>query len=177
MPNPTSIPNARCLSTRRGRTPGWVAPPAAARGRAAAHGAAPWSLEDDHARGRPVGERHRCAHGRRPGHQPGPVRGVCRTGPDTGPDTGRHRRHGQSFRPQGQACARVDRCRRPTAPLPPYGPDFSPVENAIAQIKAHLGKAAKRTVDGLWDRIGEVVDLVTPQHARNYFAACGYEPT
>ena len=60
--------------------------------------------------------------------------------------------------------------------LPPYSPDFSPVENAISQIKAHLRKAAERTVGGLWDRIGEVVDLVTPQHARNYFAACGYEP-
>ena len=61
--------------------------------------------------------------------------------------------------------------------LPPYSPDFSPVENAISQIKAHLRKAAERTVGGLWDRIGNVVDLVTPNHARNYFAACGYEPT
>ena len=60
--------------------------------------------------------------------------------------------------------------------LPPYSPDFSPVENAISQIKAHLRRAAERTVGGLWDRIGEVVDLVTPQHARNYFTACGYEP-
>lgn len=60
--------------------------------------------------------------------------------------------------------------------LPPYSPDFSPVENAISQIKAHLRKAAERNVGNLWDRIGEVVDLVTPQHARNYFTACGYEP-
>lgn len=61
--------------------------------------------------------------------------------------------------------------------LPPYSPDFSPAENAISQIKAHLRKAAERTVDGLWDRIGDVLSLVTPHHARNYFAACGYEPT
>lgn len=60
--------------------------------------------------------------------------------------------------------------------LPPYSPDFSPVENAISQIKSHLKKAAERTVDGLWDRIGDVVDLVTPQNARAYFTACGYEP-
>lgn len=60
--------------------------------------------------------------------------------------------------------------------LPPYSPDFSPVKNAISQIQAHLRKAAERTVDSLWDRIGEVVDLVTPQHDRNYFTACGYEP-
>lgn len=60
--------------------------------------------------------------------------------------------------------------------LPPYSPDFSPAENAISQIKAHLNKATERTVDGLWDRIGEVIDLVTSRHARNCFAACGYEP-
>jgi transposase len=60
--------------------------------------------------------------------------------------------------------------------LPPYSPDFNPIEKAFSQIKAHLRKAAERTVGGLWDRIGEVIDLVTPQHARNYFAAAGYEP-
>lgn len=61
--------------------------------------------------------------------------------------------------------------------LPPYSPDFSPIENAFSQIKAHLRKAGERTIAALWDRIGEVVDLVTPQHARNYFANCGYDPT
>lgn len=60
--------------------------------------------------------------------------------------------------------------------LPPYSPDFNPIEKAISQIKAHLRKAAERTVGALWDRIGEVVDLVTPEHARNYFSAAGYEP-
>jgi transposase len=61
--------------------------------------------------------------------------------------------------------------------LPPYSPDFNPIEKAISQIKAHLRKAAERTVAALWDRIGEVLDLVTPEHARNYFSAAGYEPT
>ena len=41
---------------------------------------------------------------------------------------------------------------------------------AFAQIKAHLRKAAERTVSGLWDRIGEVLDLVRPQHAQSDFA-------
>ena len=60
--------------------------------------------------------------------------------------------------------------------LPPYSPDFNPIEKAFSQIKAHLRKAAERTVGGLWNRIGEVIELVTQQHARNYFAAAGYEP-
>ena len=60
--------------------------------------------------------------------------------------------------------------------LPPYSPDFSPAEPAISQIKAHLRKAAERTIGGLWDRIGEALNRVTPDHAGNYFEACGYEP-
>ncbi len=38
--------------------------------------------------------------------------------------------------------------------LPPYSPDFNPVENAFARLKALLRKAAERTVTGLWDAIG-----------------------
>ena len=38
--------------------------------------------------------------------------------------------------------------------LPPYSPDFNPIENAFAKLKALLRKAAERTVDGLWDTIG-----------------------
>ena len=35
--------------------------------------------------------------------------------------------------------------------LPPYSPDFNPIENAFAKLKALLRKAAQRTVAGLWD--------------------------
>ena len=38
--------------------------------------------------------------------------------------------------------------------LPPYSPDFNPIENAFAKLKALLRKAAERTVGALWDRIG-----------------------
>ena len=46
--------------------------------------------------------------------------------------------------------------------LPPYSPDFNPIENAFAKLKALLRKAAERTVDGLWRAIGRIVDLFTP---------------
>ena len=45
--------------------------------------------------------------------------------------------------------------------LPPYCPDFNPIENAFAKLKALLRKAAERTVDGLWDAIGRLLDLFT----------------
>ena len=35
--------------------------------------------------------------------------------------------------------------------LPPYSPDFNPIEMAYAKIKALLRKAAARTIDDLWD--------------------------
>jgi transposase len=39
--------------------------------------------------------------------------------------------------------------------LPPYSPDFNPIENAFAKLKAMLRKAAERTIDGLWSAIGK----------------------
>jgi transposase len=60
--------------------------------------------------------------------------------------------------------------------LPPYSPDFNPIENAFAKLKALLRKAAEPTVGGLWDAIGHIIDLFTPSECANYFAAAGYEP-
>lgn len=61
--------------------------------------------------------------------------------------------------------------------LPPYSPDFNPIEKAFARLKTLLRKAAERTVDGLWDRIGHLIDGFTPQECANYFAAAGYDAT
>jgi transposase len=60
--------------------------------------------------------------------------------------------------------------------LPPYSPDFNPIENAFAKLKALLRKAAERTVEGLWTTIGRLIDLFAPQECANYFRAAGYEP-
>jgi transposase len=61
--------------------------------------------------------------------------------------------------------------------LPPYSPDFNPIENAFAKLKALLRTAAERTVEGLWNAIGCCLDRFTPHECANYFAAAGYEPT
>jgi transposase len=60
--------------------------------------------------------------------------------------------------------------------LPPYSPDFNPIENAFAKLKALLRKAAERTISGLWCIIGQLVDTFTFQECANYFAAAGYDP-
>ena len=61
--------------------------------------------------------------------------------------------------------------------LPPYSPDFNPIEMAFSKLKALLRKAAERTIQALWDAIGRLIDLVTPAEAANYFTAAGYDPT
>jgi len=59
--------------------------------------------------------------------------------------------------------------------LPPYSPDFNPIEQAFSKLKAHLRKAAERTIHGLWNAIGRILDLYSPQECANYFSACGYD--
>ena len=60
--------------------------------------------------------------------------------------------------------------------LPPYSPDFNPIENAFAKLKALLRKAAERTIGALWDRIGTILEAFTSAECANYFRAAGYEP-
>lgn len=59
--------------------------------------------------------------------------------------------------------------------LPPYSPDFNPIEQAFSKLKAHLRKAAERTIRGLWEAIGRILDLYSPQECANYFAKDGYD--
>jgi transposase len=60
--------------------------------------------------------------------------------------------------------------------LPPYSPDFNPIENAFAKLKALLRKAAARTIDDLWNAIGDALPQFTPRECENYFIAAGYDP-
>ena len=58
--------------------------------------------------------------------------------------------------------------------LPPYSPDLNPIEQAFAKLKALLRKAAERTKDGLWNAIGQLLDLFQPAECANYLANSGY---
>lgn len=60
--------------------------------------------------------------------------------------------------------------------LPPYSPEFNPIENAFAKLKAHLRKVAARTIEDLWNAIADALPHFTPQECANYFTAAGYEP-
>ena len=59
--------------------------------------------------------------------------------------------------------------------LPPYSPDFNPIEMAFSKLKAYLKRRAARTVTELWKVIGEATDSFTPAECQNYFNAAGYD--
>jgi transposase len=60
--------------------------------------------------------------------------------------------------------------------LPPYSPDFKPIEMAFAKFKAFLKRIAARTVGDLREAIAQAVDIFTPNECRNFFTAAGYDP-
>jgi transposase len=61
--------------------------------------------------------------------------------------------------------------------LPPYSPDLNPIEQVFAKLKTLLRKAAERTVEATWRRIGSLLPAFTPAECANYFANAGYAST
>jgi transposase len=54
---------------------------------------------------------------------------------------------------------------------------LKPIEMAFSKLKALLRKAAERTVDRLWDRIGELIGAFSSRECRNFLAHQGYVST
>lgn len=59
--------------------------------------------------------------------------------------------------------------------LPPYSPDFNPIEMAFSKLKALLRAKAERTVDALWQSVGALIACFKPDECANYFKATGYD--
>ena len=60
--------------------------------------------------------------------------------------------------------------------LPPYSPDFNPIEMAISKLKSALRKLAERTVAGLLAILEDCAGLFKTADRQSYFTACGYDP-
>ena len=58
--------------------------------------------------------------------------------------------------------------------LPPYSPDFNPIEEAFAKIKSILRKAEARSREALIDAIAQAISAVSARDARGFFWHCGY---
>jgi transposase len=60
--------------------------------------------------------------------------------------------------------------------LPPYSPDFNPIEQAFSKVKGLLRKTQARTREALIEAMGRALDAVTVRDVRAFFAHCGYRP-
>lgn len=58
--------------------------------------------------------------------------------------------------------------------LPPYSPDLNPIEQVFATLKHLMRKAAERSHEATWRRVGTLLDAFSPAECRNYLVNSGY---
>ena len=73
-----------------------------------------------------------------------------------------------------EALARIEQAGAEVRFLPPYSPDFNPIEKMWSKVKALLRSAKARTDEALLTAIGSALSRVTAQDAEGWFASCGY---
>jgi transposase len=61
--------------------------------------------------------------------------------------------------------------------LPPYSPDFNPIENMWSKVKASLRKTAARRFDTVVEAVKDALLAITPDDCEGYFEHCGYGDT
>jgi len=61
--------------------------------------------------------------------------------------------------------------------LPPYSPDFNPIENMWSKVKANLRETAARTFDALVEAVKDALHAISPDDCEGYFEHCGYGDT
>lgn len=73
-----------------------------------------------------------------------------------------------------QVCALIEAAGGEALFLPPYSPDFNPIEKMWSKLKALLRRAAARTRESLLVAIADAIAQVTAEDARGWFVSCGY---
>jgi len=58
--------------------------------------------------------------------------------------------------------------------LPPYSPDFNPIEEAFSKIKGLMRKAEARSREALLEAMGRAISALSAEDARGFFEHCGY---
>ncbi len=61
--------------------------------------------------------------------------------------------------------------------LPPYSPDFNPIEMVFSKLKDLVRRVAPRTVEALWNLLGSLLDAFPADECRRYLRHCGYDAT
>jgi len=68
----------------------------------------------------------------------------------------------------------IEACGATLLYLPPYSPDLNPIENVFAKLKAHVRKAAARTIEALETAAADALQTFKPTECANFFAHAGY---
>jgi transposase len=58
--------------------------------------------------------------------------------------------------------------------LPPYSPDFNPIEQMWAKVKQSVRRTVARDFEGLMTALGQALDAVTADDCHGFFTGCGY---
>ena len=58
--------------------------------------------------------------------------------------------------------------------LPPYSPDFNPIEEAFSKVKNILRKVSSRSKEALLEATGQALDAITSEDIRGFYSNCGY---
>lgn len=74
----------------------------------------------------------------------------------------------------GRAVSLIEAAGCRVVPLPPYSPDFNPIENCISKIKQVLRKAKARTLRNLYRALRQALTTITPEDIVGWFVHCGY---
>jgi transposase len=72
------------------------------------------------------------------------------------------------------ARAAIERADATVLYLPPYSPDFNPIEPAFSKLKQVMRSAEHRTADTLWGQMQGMLDQITASDAANFYRHCGY---
>ena len=74
----------------------------------------------------------------------------------------------------GRATSLIEATGARVVPLPPYSPDFNPIENCISKLKQFLRKAKARTLCKLYRALKQALETITPEDIVGWFVHCGY---
>lgn len=134
------------------------------------------ALENDHVHRCPAADRHDGTNGPGRCHERHCLPSLCSTGPGPTLTLGdivvmdnlpAHKAEGVR--------EAIEKAGAELRFLPPYSPDFNPIEMAFSKLKALLRARAERTVDGLWRTVGSLLSRFEPEECENYFKAAGYD--
>ena len=136
---------------------------------------APWSLAHAHFPRRPAFGSDCCTLCHRRPDQRRKLPCLYRASFGADAAARRYRHHRQSRQPQRQGHSpRYPGSGRQTVLPPSYSPDLNPIEQVFAKLKTLLRKAAERTVEATWKRIGALLDTFTSVECTNYLKNAGY---